>query len=110
MEIKDEPCGIRDFTVADVDGYLLTFNTVSKAVKNCMSCGMPMTKAEDFGGLNPANVYCAHCTNEDGSLKSRDEVYQGMVNFMMVSQNMDRKAAELAAQDYMAKMPAWSGN
>ena len=25
-DIKDEPYGIRDFTVEDVDGYLLTFN------------------------------------------------------------------------------------
>ena len=26
VDIKDEPFGIRDFTVEDVDGYLLTFN------------------------------------------------------------------------------------
>ena len=26
IDIKDEPFGIRDFTVADPDGYLLTFN------------------------------------------------------------------------------------
>ena len=28
VAIKDEPFGIRDFTVADVDGYKLTFNQV----------------------------------------------------------------------------------
>jgi hypothetical protein len=27
----------------------------------------------------------------------------------MTSQNMDRKTAEIAAKEYMAKMPAWSG-
>ena len=26
VEIKDEPFGIRDFTIEDVDGYRLTFN------------------------------------------------------------------------------------
>jgi uncharacterized glyoxalase superfamily protein PhnB len=109
VDIKDEPYGIRDFTVEDVDGYRLTFNTVSKTVKNCMSCGMPMCKPEDFGGFNPANVYCVHCANPDGSLKSRDEVYEGMVNFMVMSQNMDRQTAEQAAKDHMAQMPAWSG-
>jgi len=31
-----------------------------------------------------------------------------MVNFMMVSQKMDRKTAESAAKKQMAKMPAWS--
>ena len=107
VDIKDEPFGVRDFTVEDIDGYQLVFSQVT--AKNCMSCGMPMTKPEDFGGGNPANIYCVHCSNPDGSLKSRDEVFEGMVNFMMISQNMDRGIAEGAAKEYMAKMPAWSG-
>ncbi len=32
VDIKDEPFGIRDFTIEDIDGYKLTFNQVSKAV------------------------------------------------------------------------------
>ena len=110
IEIKDEPYGVRDFTVEDIDGYKLTFNQVSKTAKNCLSCGMPLTKREDFGGGNPANIYCVHCSNPDGSLKSYEEVHEGMVNFMMMSQNMDRDTAEKAAREHMAKMPAWSGN
>jgi len=110
VDIKDEPYGVRDFTVEDVNGYKLTFNQISKTAKNCMSCGMPMTKLEDFGGGNPANIYCGHCSNPDGSLKSREEVFEGMVNFMMMSQNMDSESAEKAAKEHMSKMPAWSGN
>jgi uncharacterized glyoxalase superfamily protein PhnB len=109
VDIKDEPFAIRDFTVEDTNGYRLTFNQVSKAVKACMSCGMPMTKPEDFGGGNPENLYCVYCSNPDGSLKSYKEVLEGMVNFMMVSQKMDRKTAESAAKERMSKMPAWSG-
>ena len=109
VDIKDEPFGIRDFTVEDINGYRLTFNQVSKAVKACMSCGMPMTKPEDFGGGNPENLYCVYCSKPDGSLKSYKEVFEGMVNFMMMSQKMDRKTAESAAKERMAKMPAWSG-
>ncbi len=106
-DIKDEPFGIRDFTVEDIDGYQLTFNQVSHTAKNCMSCGMPMTKPEDFGGGNPDNIYCVNCCHPDGSLKSRQEVYEGMVNFFTTSQKMDRTTAEVVAQEYMAKMPAW---
>lgn len=106
FDIKDEPYGIRDFSVIDPSGYLITFNQVT--AKNCMSCGMPMTKPEDFGGGNSANVCCANCSNPDGNLKSYDEVYEGMVAFMVTTQNMDRTAAESAAREYMAKMPAWS--
>jgi uncharacterized glyoxalase superfamily protein PhnB len=108
-EIKDEPWGSRDFTIEDINGYLLTFSQVSPNTKTCLSCGMPLTKPEDFGGGNPENLYCVHCSNADGSLKSYDEVLAGMINFMMTFQNMDREAAEKAAREHMAKMPAWSG-
>jgi len=110
VDIKDEPFGIRDFTVEDVNRYKLTFNQVSKAVKACLSCGMPMTKTEDFGGGNPENLYCVYCSRPDGSLKSREEVFQGMVNFMMTSQKMDRETAERAVKQCMSNMPAWSGS
>ena len=110
VDIKEEPYGVRDFTIEDIDGYKLNFNQISKTAKHCMSCGMPMSKREDFGGGNPANIYCVNCSNMDGSLKKRDEVFEGMVNFMIKSQNMDRKTAEEATKEYMAKMPAWSGS
>jgi uncharacterized glyoxalase superfamily protein PhnB len=109
VDIKDEPYGIRDFTVEDINGYKLTFNQVSRTVKSCMSCGMPMTKPEDFGGGHPENLYCVYCSNPDGSLKSYKEVFEGMVNFMMMSQKMDRKTAESAVKERMSRMPAWSG-
>jgi len=120
-DIKDELFGIRDFTAEDIDGYKLTFNQVLQPVEtcescevpvtaNCQSCGMPMTRAEDFGSNNPESGYCVHCVNHNGSLKSYDEVLGGMVNFMMNSRNMDREAAENAAKEYLAIMPAWSGH
>lgn len=74
-----------------------------------MSCGMPMTKPEDFGGGSTDNLFCAHCTTEDGSLKSYDEVLEGMTGFMMMTQKMNRSTAEGAARGYMSKMPAWGG-
>jgi len=109
VDIKDEPFGIRDFAVEDINGYRLTFNQVASAVKACLSCGMPMTKPEDFGGGNPENLYCVYCSKLDGNLKGREEVFQGMVNFMMKSQKMDRETAERSVKERMSKMPAWSG-
>jgi uncharacterized glyoxalase superfamily protein PhnB len=108
-EVKDEPWGSRDFTVADINGYLLTFSQVSKTSKICMSCGMPLAKPEDFGGGNPESLYCVHCSKPDGSLKSYEEVFAGMTNFMMTNQNMNKETAEQAAKEYLAKMPAWGG-
>jgi len=33
VDIKDEPYGIRDFTVEDIDGYKLTFNQAGELVE-----------------------------------------------------------------------------
>jgi len=107
-EIKNEPFGIRDFTIEDLDGYQLTFNQASKFVKTCMSCGMPMANPEDYGAGDTSNVYCVYCTNSDGKLKSRDKVFEGMIDFMMTTQKMDRTTAEDTAREHMSKMPAWS--
>jgi uncharacterized glyoxalase superfamily protein PhnB len=105
VDIKDEPYGVRDFTVQDINGYMLAFNQIS--AKKCLSCGMPMTKPEDFGAGNPANIYCVHCSNPNGSLKSYQAVFEGMVGFMIKTQNMNRETAKVAAKEYMSKMPAW---
>ncbi len=107
--IKDEPYGIRDFAVEDVNGYRLTFNQVSGTARTCLSCGMPMNNPEDFGGENPENIYCVHCADRDGSLKSYVEVFRSMVNFMMMFQKMDNETAEKAVKAHIAKMPAWEG-
>ena len=58
--------------------------------------------------MNPANVYCVNCSNSDGNLKSREEVLEGMAQFMMASQGMEREVALKAAKEYMSKMPAWN--
>ncbi|MDD4859460.1 MAG: VOC family protein [Dehalococcoidales bacterium] len=108
-DIKDEPYGTRDFTVTDNNGYKLTFNQYAQGDGKCQSCGMPMEKAEDFGGSNPTNLCCVHCCNPDGSLKSYNEVFRGMVEFMMKSQKIDRDTAVQAVKEHMAKMPAWKG-
>jgi hypothetical protein len=79
-------------------------------VTNCLSCGMPMTKLEDFGGGNRENPYCVHCSHPDGSLKNYEEVLNGMIDFMMKSRNTDRETAEGAAREYLSQNPAWNGH
>ena len=108
-DIKDEAYGIRDFTIEDINGYQLTFNQIARSAKNCLSCGMPMNKLEDFGGNNPANTYCVNCTYKNGSLKSYEEVYAWMVGVIMHMQDMDEEAAGVAAKEYLSRMPAWTG-
>lgn len=75
--------------------------------KKCISCGMPMTKPEEFGGGKKGNPSCVYCSNEDGSLKPRNIVRENMVKFWMSRESLDRAKAEKFTDDFMAKMPAW---
>ncbi len=75
--------------------------------KVCGSCGMPMEKKEDFGAQNEENSYCAHCTDEKGVLKNREDVRAGMIAFYMKMNNSGRDEAERFVDEHMAKMPAW---
>jgi hypothetical protein len=104
--------------VADIDfngtysqaGECDCCDSCETCLTNCQSCGMPMTGPGDFGGGNPENIYCVHCTHPDGSLKTYEEALEGMTTFMMQMQHLDRETAGKTAREYMSKMPAWSGH
>ena len=73
----------------------------------CESCGMPMRKPSDHGGGKPFNSYCRNCTDEDGNLKSKEEIIRGWVRFSMESEGLPREEAEIRVEEQMSKMPAW---
>jgi hypothetical protein len=58
-------------------------------------------------GGNPANPYCVHCTETDGSLKIFDDVREDGTTFLMQTQNLSRDMAEAKAGTYLSGMPAW---
>jgi len=76
-------------------------------VNNCESCSMPMRKPKDFGGKDTKNKYCCHCTDESGALKTYEDIVNGLTNFLMQMQGLEREQAEQTAKDGLAKMPAW---
>jgi len=73
----------------------------------CISCGMPMTKAEDHAKGDPALDYCFHCARPDGSMNSYEEALKGMTGFITKTQGLDDAAAQDAARAMMANLPAW---
>jgi len=75
--------------------------------RKCESCGMPMLKASDFGGMKEDNRYCVHCTYKNGDLKPRHEVREGMVQFYMKMKKKERREAEEYVDEVMAGQPAW---
>jgi len=95
--------GIRDFALADPDGYRFLFYT-RVGVTSCQSCGMPLTDAGE------GRIYCGYCTDAQGRLKPYDAVLEGTTRgYFMALQKLPRERAEKAAREHLAKMPAWAG-
>jgi hypothetical protein len=76
-------------------------------MKKCESCGMPMMKSSDFGGGRDGNRYCVHCTYQNGELKPRHEVREGMILHFMKMKRVERAEAEKFVDGHMASLPAW---
>ncbi|MFW9845928.1 MAG: zinc ribbon domain-containing protein [Candidatus Thorarchaeota archaeon] len=73
----------------------------------CESCGMAMQKPEDFGGGKLNNKTCVYCSDNEGNLKPRNEIREGMIQFWMQRESIDRKTAEKMTDEYMGTQPAW---
>jgi hypothetical protein len=74
--------------------------------KYCFSCGSPLWM-EPFQG--PADDYCKYCTDENGNLKSREEILQGCANWLKSwSPGLDDETAIERAEHYMQSMPEWA--
>ncbi len=95
--------GIREIVVVDPDGYRLVFYS-PVLLKSCQSCGMPLPDAA------PGQMYCVHCTSEDGRLRPYDQVLEGTARgYFMQIKKLDPASAREAARDHLAGMPAWAG-
>lgn len=102
-EPKTQFYGIRECLLDDPDGYRLVF-FAPVALSSCQSCGMPLADAR------PGQMYCGHCTDEHGRLRPYEHVLEGTVSgYFMGMQKLDRKRAEAAAKEHLAKLPAWAG-
>lgn len=75
--------------------------------KFCWACGMPLTKKEDFAGGDENSNFCLFCANEDGSVKSCEEIFEGGVHFFMSHLEGDRNMAEKLVRKNMNQLPYW---
>jgi hypothetical protein len=55
-----------------------------------------------------AEELCKHCSDDDGSLKSRNDVRNGIAQWLKSWQKIDEREAMMRAEHYMKAMPAWT--
>jgi hypothetical protein len=76
-------------------------------VKACIACGMPMSKPADFAMGDESKDYCVYCARPDGSMQNYEEKLEGMTDFIVRTQGLDREAARVSAISILAELPAW---
>ncbi|MCL1977453.1 MAG: zinc ribbon domain-containing protein [Candidatus Bathyarchaeota archaeon] len=79
-------------------------------MKTCIACSMPMNNPSDFAMNDETKNYCIHCARPDGTIKSFDEIKEGMTNFIIKTQGLSRETAESAALSLMKNLPAWKNH
>ena len=77
------------------------------ASPRCQACGMPMAQPSQHGNADIHNPYCIYCTDTAGNLKPRNEIREGMIHYVMKSENCQRPQAEGTVDRQMAELPAW---
>lgn len=69
--------------------------------QQCESCSMPI----ESGAL------CQHCADEEGRLHPFTETFERFIQWTTRQEpTLTRAEAEAKTEDFMASMPAWSGN
>jgi hypothetical protein len=70
---------------------------------------MPLTKIEDFAKGDEHSNFCLYCVNEDGSVKSCEEIFEGGVQYFLSQIVDDRNMAEKITRKNMSGLPYWQG-
>lgn len=74
-------------------------------MNNCESCGMPL---DETSVSKLDSRYCVHCQNqENGELKSREEVREGSIAAAINLLGKTPEEAEKMADDMMPNLPRW---
>ena len=69
---------------------------------------MPMMEKEDFAKGDESSQFCLYCANEDGSVKSCEEIFNGGVEYMK-SVGFDDDFAERLCRKNMLRLEYWKG-
>jgi AcrR family transcriptional regulator len=75
--------------------------------KLCQSCGMILHDTADFAQHDKSSRYCRYCADDQGTLKSFDQVVKTMTEFFQKTQVLNARSARKAALAVLAKNPAW---
>jgi hypothetical protein len=66
---------------------------------------MPLTNKEDFAGGDMSSDFCLYCVDENGNVRSCEEIFNGGAEFFMGQIGGDRVMAEKITRKNMCQLP-----
>ncbi len=79
-------------------------------MRRCISCGRIIkddTVDTAGSGKNEERKYCSDCLDENGKLKTYEQVSESLAKYLIRTQGLDEKAAENAAKAIASSQPEW---
>lgn len=76
-------------------------------MKFCIACGMPLVNKEDFWNEDETSNSCVHCTNEDWTIKSWEEIFQWWVDFFVWATWASQELAQKLVRKNMNQLDYW---
>lgn len=79
-------------------------------MKICIACGMPLNSPEDYSQGDINSQFCLHCTDQNGKIKSCQEIFQGGINFFINAIGASTQETERLVRKNMNSLPYWQDN
>ncbi|WP_346354743.1 zinc ribbon domain-containing protein [Azotosporobacter soli] len=80
-------------------------------MKFCAACSMPLENETLIGLEKDDQSFCAYCVNEEKTVKSCEEIFEGGVQFFLsLDPSFTRSFAEKNVRKNMHSLPYWKNN
>ena len=79
-------------------------------MKQCSACGMPLVNKEDFAKGDENSEFCAYCVNDDGSVKTCEEIFNGGVAYFLHALGGEKTMAEKITRKNMKALAYWQSS
>lgn len=76
-------------------------------MKQCITCGMPLMKKEDFALQNINSSICIYCADENWKIKPVEQIFEWWVQFFINATWASRIEAEKIVRKNMNKLLYW---
>lgn len=68
---------------------------------------MLLMKKEDYAGGDESSQFCAYCVDDNGELRSCEEIFEGGAGYFTEALGGDRALAERVMRRNMKQLPYW---